>query len=280
MSLEFLDWEAPEDQIEEAPLPYVQWYNGQGKAFAKLSPVIATGGWELPADVWGAQLSDTHEVVEVPHGNGATVQAFMFPLLHISYINSRFSWYIRQNGQTTYMNDYQPGATSRLNVYCVIKELGNFPVMLTLKGMVSKAFSHARKQHLNTVIKAASMVGKARGYPGYMFWMPVMAGPSEMVGSEGNQSAITPPVPAWDVAGLNDKKTMAKILTDLYVGDDLRGLIKDELYAQSEAWKERFNQPVEPQQPAVEMVTVNPNEDDSWWEDEAPQPLTQEEMPF
>lgn len=238
--LDFLNWDAPADQIEIPPPPYIQWFNGQGKAFAKLNPVIANGGWELPYDVWGTFLGDSQEVIEVPHGNGATVNAYLFPCLHIASINNRFVWQHRENGQTVYSKDYTPGATGRLNVFCLVKELGDFPVMLTLKGMVGKAFSNTRKQHLNTVIKAAQIVGKKSGYPQYMFWMPVIAGPSEMVGKEA-QSAITPPVAAWDAEGLNDKAQISKILTELYIGNELRDLINDELYAQSVVWKEQYD---------------------------------------
>ena len=239
--LDFLNWEAPEEQIETPSLPYIQWFNGQGKAFAKLNPVLASGGWELPQDVWGAYLGDTFELIEVPHGNNSVVNAYLLPLLHISVINTRFVWQLYDNGQTVYSKEYVQNATGRLNVFAMVKELGNFPVMLTLKGMVGKAFSGTRKQHLNTVIKAATMVGKANGYPQYMFWMPVMAGESQMVG-QAAQSAITPPVAAWDVGGLNDKATMSVILKDLYIGQELRDLITGDLFAQSELWKTEHEQ--------------------------------------
>ena len=253
--LDFLNWEAPEEQIETPSLPYIQWFNGQGKAFTKLNPVLASGGWELPQDVWGAYLGDTFELIEVPHGNNSVVNAYLLPLLHISVINTRFVWQLYDNGQTVYSKEYIPNSTGRLNVFALIKELGNFPVMLTLKGMVGKAFSSTRKQHLNTVIKAASMIGKANGYPQYMFWMPVMAGASEMVG-QAAQSAITPPVAAWDVGGLNDKATMATILKDLYVGEEIRNLITGDLFAQSELWKSEHEQ-----RDAEQPKTEGENED-------------------
>lgn len=256
--LNFLDWDAPADQIEIPPPPYVQWFNGQGKAFAKLNPVIASGGWELPYDVWGTYLGNSQEIIEVPHGNGTTVNAYLFPCLHIATINTRFTWQRYENGQTTYSQEYTPGATGRLNVFALVKELGNFPVMLTLKGMVGKAFGNIRKQHLNTVIKAASMIGRARGYPQYMFWMPVIAGPSEMVGKEGQQSAITPPVAAWDINGLNDKGQIAKTLVDLFIGDELRNLVNDELYEQSVTWKAQYEK--DDQGNEVHLPDTDPDE--------------------
>lgn len=261
-NLDFLNWDAPQDQIEILPPPYIQWFNGQGKAFAKLNPVLASGGWELPYDVWGTYLGDQHEIVEVPHGKGTVVDAYLFPCLHVATINTRFIWQLYENGQTVYSKDYVKGATGRLNVYALVKELGNFPVMLTLKGMVGKAFSNVRKQHLNTVIKAASMVGKAKGYPQYMFWMPVIAGDSVMVGKEGQQSAITPPVAAWNIEGLNDKGQIAKILVDLYIGDELRNLVNDELYEQSITWKEQYEKADEDAQDngGNEGPAIDPNE--------------------
>lgn len=259
--LDFLDWEAPQDQIELASLPYIQWLHGKGNAFAKLNKTLATGGWELPADVWGAMLSDHYEVVEVPHSKNTTVSAYLFAVLNIAVINTRFSWYRYSDGKTIYLDAYEPGATGRLNVFAIVKELGSQPVMLTLKGMAGKAFGAIKKQHLNTVIKAARTIGSSKaGYPQYLFWCPVGPGLSMMVGHGNEQSAITPPAPAWDAAALNDRKTMAKILTALYIGNDLRDLIADDLYAQSVAWKERLNKPLESSQAAG--PAIDPNEAD------------------
>lgn len=276
--LDFLDWQAPAEQIDQAALPYAQWLHGKGNAFAKLNKTLATGGWELPADTWGAMLSDHYEAVEVPHGKNTTVLAYLFPVLHCAIINTRFAWYVYDNGKTVYLDNYEPGATGRLNVFAVVKELGSQPVMLTLKGMAGKAFSAVKKQHQNTVIKAARAIGSSKtGYPGYMFWCPVKAGDSVTVGHGAEQSAITPPAPAWDAAALNDKKTMGKILASLYIGNDLRDLIADDLYNQSVIWKERVSKPAET--PQAVGPEVDPSEDDFLSGDGQPI-LTEEEMPF
>lgn len=247
--LGFLGWNAPEDQVEEVSLPYIQWFNG--KAFYRsVSPLLASGGWELPFDPWGTILGNTHQVLDIPHGENNLEPGYILPVLHIAQIATRFTWEHWDGSQMQYSKTYQPGYRGRLNVFCLVKELGTIePLMLTLKGMVGKAYGDTAKTFRNSVIKAAAQLGQNSRYPQYMFWMPVTVSSPVTVGSGQNTSQITPPTIGWDANAVSsqDQGAVANVLKSLYIGDELRDLIAGDLYAQGQEWRKQFNEPAQAQ---------------------------------
>jgi hypothetical protein len=252
--------------------------------------VLGTGGFELPADQWTSVLGDKFQTVQVTHGEN-TVQAYLFPALHISTINSHLVWrlWIESEGRYEYSAKYQPGFKSRLQIFCLIKELLPFhpdTVIISVGGMNCKAWWNITKLHRQNIIKTAGQIGKKDRYPRFSFWMPVQAGERELVGSS-KKSHITPPVPAWNHEALEsgDDAIKAKMVSELYVGADTDGYIVSEFWKAGVEWKAeqegRNKQALEMQEPTQpkpvaqvqqpQQTTVTPPQPetppDPHWED-------------
>ncbi len=240
------DWTAPEGHEAEIPLPYIQWLNGLGPAWKQVSPLLESGGWEFPLDLWAGAFGDTHQVLQVPHGVGQSTvdEGYVLPLIHIAILNSRFVWEKQEGGgKAHYSAQYQDGFRSRLNVFCVVKETGApDPLLLTLRGLTTKHFNVAKRLHLGHIVKTANKFGSAAGYPQYLFWCPLRVGPSVKAG-ENIEGKITPPVPAWNQEAFKTDNLgeIAEELRELYIGEELRDLVANELYQEGQQWGEDWD---------------------------------------
>jgi len=228
-------------QIEGEGAPRIQWLRGNPQ-LAQVHPVLASGGFELPANQWGNILGDNFPIVDVTHGQNLT-KAYLFKGLHISTINSHMVWrrWLEGEKRYEYAEHYKPGFKSRLQIYSVIKELLPFHpdvAILSVGGMNCKAWRTITQEHQDTIVKHAGVIGKKDRYPRFSFWMPVKAGERQLVGQEPNQSYITPPIHAWN-EGLFANPTDAtnKATAKLYVGADTDGFIVSEFWKSGVEWK-------------------------------------------
>lgn len=239
------DWEAPEDHATEIPISTVQWLNGLGPAFKQVSPLLASGGWEFPLQLFGNVFGESQPVLQVPHGINKDIleDGYILPCIHVAILESRFIWEKGTGASKEYSYRYQEGYRGRLNIYALVKELGNTdPVLLTLHGTVTGFFKATTKSHLNQVVRCANRYGQGRRFPQYLFWAPIAVGEKEEVGTSITNS-VTPPVPAWDEAAFtgDDPGKIAQAMQDLYIGEELRDLITNQLYDEAIAWGESWD---------------------------------------
>lgn len=243
---DFLDWEAPEDQIEEDSFPTVQWVNGR-PGLEQIHPVLGNGGFEAPFDSFGNIVGDTIPITEVTHGRSKS-PAYLYEELNVAVIAEVFGWEREdENGQTSHYSKRKGTEPGRTRIFCVIKEFGPEPIVITFKGTSGRGYSITKNAHKQILSAAGAL--QNRKYPRYMFWMTIKAGDFEEVGSGKDTSDVTPPAPAWNPADFSQgvpEKKMRKNLADLYVGNEIRDLIAGTLYEEGQAWAAEFNSRKDP----------------------------------
>jgi len=265
-------------QTEDVGAPRIQWLRGNPQ-LAQVNPILGSGGFELPHNQWGDILGDNFPVVEVTHGQNVT-KAYLFKGLHVSRINDHMVWrrWLEGEKRYEYAEHYKPSFKSRLQIYCVIKELLKYHpdvVIISVGGMNCKAWRTITQLHQDTIVKHAGVIGAKDRYPRFSFWMPVKAGERKLVGQEPNQSYITPPVHAWnDALFTNPTEATNKATSKLYVGADTDGFIVSEFWKAGVEWKanqeKRNNQAQEVTEPAQPEQVQQPAQ---------PQSPTQAPMP-
>ena len=231
--------EVPQDHLPKEKTPRIQWFHGKGKSFEKLSPLLAYGGFEFPVDAWENEHAIPGEILDIPHGDD-TDAGVIFPSLQLSIIAQHFIWerregtsiveYSRQKGYPG------PGFSGRSNSLVFVKQLLDLgytkPVRLTLGGkFASGGMWTIMKQFKEEILSAAASVGKARAYPVYMFFVPIIAGPVQKTAKEYS-SVVTPPVKGWEI----NEGNKGKVTTDLWIGSELQKDIINRWYDYGQQW--------------------------------------------
>lgn len=197
--------------------PWLQWVNGN-RAFARLHPVLGSGGWAMPAaNVLGGLEWDRSEL---PHKNGQTTDAYLADTLHVALLAEKFRWFKRTGGRIVWLPQYEDGARGKYQVLVMVREAGDAqstPWMLTATGLAGKALYQAFKAYRSKVLPAASSMAK-KHLPLYSFWLEIVAGEPRQVGVEPNVSTITPPVLV--VPDLSDSEVLREYLVGSYVGQE------------------------------------------------------------
>jgi hypothetical protein len=197
--------------------PFVQWVNGN-RAFARLHPVLGSGGWAMPAaNVLGELEWDRGEL---PHKNGRATDAYLAESLHVVLLAEKFRWFKVVNGRTRWLVEYEDGARGKYQVLVVVREAGEAqttPWMLTATGLAGKALYQAFKAYRSKVLPAASSMAK-KHLPLYSFWLEIAAGEPRQVGAKPNVSTITPPVLV--TPDLSDPDALREYLVGSYAGQE------------------------------------------------------------
>jgi len=169
--------------------PFIQWIN-RGST---LNPRSERGGPAMPlseAAVLGFNIPG--QVVNIHHKSGETTEAIFAQSLRMAVLGQRFTW-VKDGNR---LPAYDHGARSKLQVVGYVAgsdgQIGL--AMLTLKGLVTKAFNEAHRRFARAVRKATN--GRA---PSYAFWMEMEPGEPTMVGQH-EQSLITPLTWAGELA--------------------------------------------------------------------------------
>ena len=198
---------------------------------------LGQGGFFAKASAFSAKLDGKADLMSYTFSTGDTEQGYFFPVLHLCVLADALLW---KDKEGHWFDNYQPGCTSELRVYCLVREFGDYePVVLKMGGYArSVGFDATRKDFANHIINPVS-AAKKQSIPGYMFWMPVKAGPGQMVGNGDKKSRATPPTLALDLP-IKDKKA---VLADLYVGQELVSVITGALWAEAKKWKETQYKP-------------------------------------
>lgn len=239
-----VDQESVEQQGTQ--YPWIQWIHGDAR-LAKLGGVPHTGGWFMTAEHgFGAEELPGWEAGELAHKEGTT-EGFFRRDLTVAVIRSRRCWRVTKAGRTTLYDwreydaaraaaaDGGGNVSGRLQVLVAVQGLEALgPLVLTMRGSVSKAFAPSRSGDdsvMNTfqrcVIAPANTLNRKRGkkalWPNRAFWLTV--GPDRdakgapiytSVGEGSEKSTVTLPV----ALGLSDKLD-AQALGQRYVGGEL-----------------------------------------------------------
>lgn len=218
--------EFPEDLTEQFEPNWIQYLFG----IPNVQPPIGTGGFFAKSSMFYSKLDGKFDEINYTFASGDTEQGYFFETLHFSVLADVLVW--RDNDGLVYPK-YQPGLSSELRVFCLVREFDYEPVVLKLGGKGrGQGFSDASKDFLNHIVKPVSAT-KGRKIPRWMFWMPVKAGPFVKIGNGDKKSTITPPVLGIDIPIQNKKS----LLADLYIGPELTDLIMTVLHAEAAQWK-------------------------------------------
>ena len=232
-TLSFLDWQAPDDQLDAEVYPFAQWNNNEAQ-------------WEFPLEHWGgSQIDQDYDTVEVAHDFGqSTEPAMLVPVIHIAVIAQRMTWEkIELDGKRSYSATYEKGMHKRYNFLCLIKETESpDPVIITARSYTGSYIQNAIKQHRSSVLKMASRIGRGTRYPTYMFWLPLVAATKKVLVGGEKKSPIQPPVPAFDDLTSISQAGVTDLVKSLYIGDEYRQIINEYLYPEGQTWAKEYQQ--------------------------------------
>lgn len=279
MTEDFLDAEFPAEDSEIMIPPLIQWINGSHDP--NHPPVLNTGGFELPVDRFEFLLGDEVEIFNVPHQGGVVVPAYLYSQLSFALVAiAENQWFTHDsNNHRVWLPrnfKIQEGqkVSSRRRLWCLCKELGNEPALLTFIGMASKSIGEALDTFRQQVVIKASRYAARKSqqaqkpYPLYAFWFSLRAGPYETYPKGG---AATPPILATEDFSIDS-------LRSLYVGQGVLDLVQHER-SLALAWKKEQDLLAERGSEVMRIASEPPpnfleNEDD------LEPALTEEEIPF
>lgn len=224
------DFAGPDDSdMWTDQYPFVQWSNNEKK-------------WEFPLKHWaGSRIESEHKLVEVDHG-AEREPGFLLDMIHVAVVAWRYTWERMGNdGRMVYaaQPDFEGGQkwSKRYNFLCLIRETGDSdPCIITAKGFTGEYLYNALNQGRKRTLKIAQKLYGKR-FPGYLFWIPLVAGDKRMVGNE-TKSAIYPPVAVASEISEADTDGLANLLSALYIGADLKELFASYLYDEGQKWVE------------------------------------------
>jgi hypothetical protein len=258
-----------QDTVEQESqgYPWIQWVHGSPQMKA-LGGVPYTGGWFLPAEGVGLDDDATLEGWTrgtLTHPSGDETSGWFARDITIACIRSRRAWQVRSGDRTELYpwNQYDEAKamgspSGKLQVLAIVRGLDEpRPVVLTMRGTVSRAFSVSRQGEsvLNAFTRmvmtpANDMVrksGRKGRYPYRAFWLTV--GPRrnadgtpifETVGDGAASSKVTLPT----ALGLREKMS-GQELGALFVGketlDEATAMWRD-----AEEWANAWDARVEP----------------------------------
>jgi hypothetical protein len=87
-------WTRPAGTEQDSRYPVIQWFNGGQDGE---SPVLKTGGWELPVKWFEQVIGDGLPIFEVEHSGArnqtGTEPAYLLPVIHIAAVMKHVSFY-------------------------------------------------------------------------------------------------------------------------------------------------------------------------------------------
>jgi hypothetical protein len=188
--------------------PVAQWLHGDTKLAAS-GGVAHTGGIILPEKYIPGDLAPPpgwpRTRIAFNNGKAEEVLAAQHPRLAV--VRTRFRWFVNYNGVTTFYPRAayvaSSGMRGHLQVLCGIRGF-DFPIVVTFKGKASQAFETMLREFSQKTAEASARLArvtkpgeKPRRFPRFAFYLALAPGPHVKVGSKGQESLVTPPVPAW-----------------------------------------------------------------------------------
>jgi hypothetical protein len=206
----------------------VQWQNLLGK-------------WECPLEHWGGSMLEFEYEIEQVRHQANMVDGFLLDSISIAPFAYKVHWGYR-NGEGQYIMAEQPlddvnPWRSRVHILALMKEAQSVtPVILTAGSNTGKHLLANVRQGQRRIANMLKRIDRP-GIPTHLFWMEMIAGKPVEVGEGEATSTICPPV---TVAPANvhkmTPKVIAKYLTGLYVGHDIKGIFDDVLWDEGQEW--------------------------------------------
>ncbi len=250
------DWQRPAGAEPEGPAFLVgQWFNGgQGGD----SPVLKSGGWELPSKWFSPVLGDAYPVSNVEHSGAQTDDgaepAYLFPVLHLAVVMKYVDFYRGMGQERVWSPEYQEGFYSRVKLLCFAKEIEAVkpltPLIVTFRSSVARDFGAVARQFRTEVIDPAQAlavsIAQARGldipqkFLPYAFWLPVGSGGTRVKTGNGQKSMYAPLVGYWDsdTVKSDDRDEVIAELQNLATPPDIRQYVATAFYDEAKAWLE------------------------------------------
>jgi hypothetical protein len=226
------------DEIEEQDEAPDIW----GSKYAPIQWQNLLGQWEAPLEHWGGSMLEfEYEVSQVRH-QANVVPGFLMDSISIAPFAYKVHWGYRDN-KNQYIAADQPDWSvsdawrSRVHILALMKEAGEpTPVIITAGSNTGKHLLANVRQGQNRIKNMLRVIGRPN-VPTYLFWMEMIAGQPVTVGEGETQQTICPPVAVapTNMHKMTDK-AIAKYLTDLYVGHDIKALFDEGLFDEGQEW--------------------------------------------
>lgn len=223
-----------ESQAELVLPPLIQWHRGD---LQNVNPLLKNGCFQLPVERYSL---DSVEPVDVLHGVNV-IPSYLFGGLSLAILAWRKDWLTGRGQESRLQLKFDPDvrAWSRIQVWAMVKQLGNAQFVLTFSRSNSIGIEDAIKQFRSVVIGAASQKAR-KNFPLYSFWCQV--GPDKPKKFEKEGTYATPPKFIINGA-MNDE-----MMSSLFVGRELVE-VAAAAYPVAKEWAMRKAQ----QQPAADV---------------------------
>jgi hypothetical protein len=185
-------------------------------------------------------LEFEYEVVQVRH-SANMVDGFLLDSISIAPFAYKIHWGYRDASGKYIMaeqplDDINPWR-SRVHILALIKEAESMmPVILTAGSNTGKHLLANVRQGQRRIENMLKRIGHA-GVPPHLFWMEMIAGRPLEVGEGEATSTICPPI-AVAPANIHKmtQKAIAKYLTNIYVGNDIKDIFNNGLWDEGQEW--------------------------------------------
>lgn len=258
--MENLDWVNEEHGISFLP-PTIQWRRGD---LVNQDQRLKKGCWQFPTEGFAA-FADLlgSESVEVLHGGGVVVDSFLLEKIHICVLAYRKRWFVLGgDGKPAYLSghfDQFPSVRSKLQVWCLVKELGNEPCIVSVAGMNSKHLEDALKEFSGKIIQMSRSLKKRFGR--HHFWLPLSS--QGKIATKQNQY-ITPPGSSLTEEAFETQEATLATMRRLFVGREVAELAEAMIPEAAEWARQQVTapapEPVYQQQPVPEAPPLQENE--------------------
>lgn len=206
----------------------VQWQNLLGK-------------WEFPLEHWGGSMLEfKYEISQVRHQSDM-VDGFLLDSISVAPFAVKIHWGYRDASGKYIMaeqplDDINPWR-SRVHVLALLKEAESMtPVIITAGSNTGKYLLSNIRQGQRRLANMLKRIGYG-DRPTHLFWMEMIAGKPVEVGEGEAISTICPPVtePPVGISKITPK-ALAKHLTSIYVGHDIRDVFDNGLWDEGQEW--------------------------------------------
>ena len=253
--------------------PWIQWVHGK-PGQKRVGGVPYTGGWFVSADNADA-MPDGWTQDELVHQDGSATGGFFAQTIIVAPIRRRRAWVVNTpNGSTDYYpwNQYDNAKASgnpsgKLQVLVALQGKLDAPFILTMRGMVGKAFTQDVMSDLQRfVLKPVNALvrkgGKSLRFPWRAFWLTVGSETNSKgepvyttVGQGNNTSNVTLPVATLPAEGASPAE-----LRKCFVGAENLATFS-EWYTDADEWARAWDEVTTAEAPAVDNGAVAPLEE-------------------
>lgn len=257
MNEDFMDFDVDTDYGMEFTPPILQWRRGD---LTNPNINLKNGCWQATVEHWP---SLSGQPIDVVHGGGTVVPSHLYDKLNLAVLTYRKQWFIDNGDYITWLQpgEYQDGAKSRLQVWCLVKEFDNAPALISVKGLNAKWLEEAIKDHVQKVIAQASRQAK-KSFARFHFWLTIVS--AGKVDAPHNQYVTPPHCPITDYN--------LDTIKGLFIGSKVATIAESEM-AEAKEWAEAMPEP---------PPTIDPMDYQRTAEDEEMDfvGITEDEIPF